>query len=91
MKEYRTFYASYSSNSCAYCWKHHLALTPKQLKRRGCLEKHCDALGKCDHPYWLAREKRKEQRAARKERLENLYKEVTANGVHTQETPADSG
>ena len=91
MKEYRTFYASYSANSCAYCWKHHLALTPKQLKRKRCLEKHCDALGKCDHPYWLKREKRKEQRAARKERLENLYKEVTANGVHTEEAPADSG
>lgn len=90
-RSYRTFFGSYSPNSCAYCWKHHLALTPKQLKKKRCLEKRCDALSRCDHPYWEQREKRKKQRSERKERLENLYKEVTANGVRTEEASIDSG
>ena len=82
-KEYRTLYGSTSTNSCAYCYKHYKALTPKQLKTKKCLEKQCSALQRCEHPYWEQREKRKEQRAARKERLEAKYKEVTANGVRT--------
>ena len=82
-RTYKTFYGSVSSNSCAYCWKHHKALTPKQLRRRGCLAKQCDALDRCEHPYWVTREKRKEQRIARKERLEAMYKEAISSGIHS--------
>ena len=82
-REYRTFYGSVSSNSCAYCWKHHKALTPAQLKKRECLRRQCDALQRYDHPYWEMREKRKQQRASRRERREAKYKGVTANGVRT--------
>lgn len=82
MKEYRTFYGSRSANSCAYCWKHKLALTPQQLKQRRCLARNCDALEKHEHPYWEQRTHRKEKRRARKARLEDKYKEAT----HAQET-----
>ena len=56
-KQYRTFYGSSTSNSCAYCYKHHLAMTPQQMKKRKCLEKRCGALQRCEHPYWEQREK----------------------------------
>jgi hypothetical protein len=82
-REYKTFYGSASSNSCAYCFKHHKALTPRQLKKRECLKRQCDALQRCEHPLWEQREKKKEQRIARRERLEKMYEEVTANGVRT--------
>ena len=82
-REYKTFYGSTSKNSCAYCYKHHKALTPRQLQKRECLKRQCDALQRCDHPYWEQREKKKEQRVARRERLEKMYEEVTANGVRT--------
>lgn len=90
-KEYKTFYGSRSNNSCAYCWKHCLSLTPKQVKTRGCLGKQCDALKKFDHPFWDAREAKKEQRRARKARLEDRYKEAT-NGSSKKETnPSEDG
>ena len=82
-REYRTFYGSVSSNSCAYCWKHHKALTPAQLKKRECLRRQCDALQRYDHPYWEMREKRKALRVERKARLESMWKEATSDGVHT--------
>lgn len=85
-KMYRTFYGSTTSNSCAYCFKHYKALTPKQLKKRKCLEKQCSALQRCEHPYWEMRDKRKQMRVERKERLETKYREVTGNGVHSEET-----
>ena len=81
-KEYRTLYGSTSANSCAYCYKHHKALTPRQMKTKKCLEKQCSALKKFEHPYWVQRGKKKEQRVARKERLEAQYKEATS-GVRT--------
>lgn len=81
-KEYRTLYGSSSANSCAYCYKHHKALTPRQMRTKKCLEKQCSALKRCEHPYWVQREKKKEQRVARKERLEAMYKEATS-GVRT--------
>lgn len=77
-KKYKVFYGSTTSNSCAYCHKHHLGMTPQQMKKRKCLEKQCGALQRCEHPYWEERAKKKEIRAARKERLENQYREVTS-------------
>lgn len=76
-KQFKTFYGCRSGNTCAYCWKHHLAMTPAQLKRRGCLGRQCDALKRFDHPFWEQREKSRALRRARRERLERQYLEVT--------------
>jgi len=70
----KTFWGSESDNTCAFCYKHHLSLTPAQLRRRGCLQKQCNAFKKCDHPIWEDRERRKELRKARKIRLEETYR-----------------
>ena len=82
-KQYKLFDGSYSSNSCAYCWKHHKGMTPTQLKSRQCLQRQCPALQRCEHPYWKQREKTKATRRARKERLERMYQEVTSRAVCT--------
>lgn len=78
----KTFYGCRSDNVCAYCWKHHLSLTPRQLKTRGCLCKGCGALRRVDtHPYWANREKSRAMRAARKVRMEALYLAATHQEV----------
>jgi len=78
----RTFWYSDSNNVCAFCWKHRLYLTPKQMKRRKCLVYHCDALQRCeDHTFWSKREERKENRKSRKENLEARYREIVAHEV----------
>lgn len=87
-KQFKTFYGSRTGNSCAYCWKHHLAMTPKQLQRRECLKRQCDALQRFDHPFWDKREERKAMRLARKERLDKQYREVT-RAVYTKKASAD--
>ena len=90
----RVLYGSESTNVCAYCFKHYRGLTPKQLKRKECLAKQCNALKKLDHPYWEHRDTRKQMRKERKERLEKLYEQSTERGqthaVHTKATSADS-
>ena len=73
----KTFYGSRSDNIAAYCWKHRLALTPKQLKKRRCLKRECDALEKRPHPMWEKREAEKETKIPRKKRLEAKYREIT--------------
>ena len=69
----KTLYGSESSNTCAFCAYHGRALTPRQMKQHGCLGKQCSALIKHDHPYWVNREKSKEQRKSRRARLEAMY------------------
>ena len=73
----KVFYGSKSNNICAYCWKHRLALTPKQMKKRKCLKRKCEALEKKDHPMWEKRESEKESKIPRKKRLEAQYREIT--------------
>lgn len=82
-REYKTLYGCRSANTCAYCWKHYRALTPKQLKRKECLRKQCAALERFEHPYWELRDKKKVLRAARKERLESAWSEVSRNQIRT--------
>lgn len=77
-RTYKTLFGSETTNSCAYCWKHHKGLTPRQLKQKGCLGKQCDALQRFEHPYWEQREKTKAYRVARKDRLEAMYKEAVS-------------
>lgn len=65
----RTFYGSEALEyrCIAYCWKHHKWMTVKQMKRRGCLGKGCDALQRKDgHPYWARRELKKKLKKERK-------------------------
>lgn len=76
-KEYRTLYGSASANTCAYCCKHFLSLTPRQLKTRKCLQYQCGYLVKHEHKFWDDRDNRKAMRKARKQRLEEQYASVT--------------
>ena len=82
-REYKTLHGARSANSCAYCWNHHCALTPRQVKQRECLRKQCGALQRHEHPFWVQREKTKALRAARKERLEGMWKELSKGAVRT--------
>lgn len=85
----RTFYGSLSCNVCAYCWKHRLYLTAKQVKKRKCLRYRCDALKKLEHPYWRMREDKMKACADKKARMEAAYAEIMLaaerrrNGVQT--------
>lgn len=76
-KEYRTLYGSKSPNTCAFCYKKKLSLTPKQMRQKQCLKKDCHYLVKVPHRIWEEREATKAVRKARKEKLEAMYKEVT--------------
>ena len=69
-KKRRTLYGSATANTCAFCALHGRALTPTQMKKHECLRKKCTALIKHEHPIWIEREKKKEVRRARKQRLE---------------------
>ena len=76
-KEYRTLYGSTSDNTCAFCCKHYLSLTPRQLKTRACLQKQCRYLIRHEHRFWDERDNRKVMRKARKRRLEEQYTAAT--------------
>ena len=92
MTERKCLYGTRSSNTLAYCHKHHCALTPQQLKQKQCLAKHCNALQKHEHPYWEQREKSKQKRKERKVRLEKLYEERgRANEICSKAASANSG
>ena len=83
-----TFWNTKSSNICAYCKKHNLWMTPKQMRKRQCICRHCDALSPItSHGYWSYRESVKENRKLRKERLESQYLEIVSrretHGVQT--------
>lgn len=76
-KVYRTLYGSASDNTCAFCCKHFLSLTPRQLKTRKCLQRQCRYLIRHEHRFWDERDTRKAMRKARKRRLEEKYAAVT--------------
>ena len=88
-RQYKLFDGSVSGNSCAYCWKHHKGMTPKQLKSRQCLKRQCGALQTMEHPYWEQREKTKAVRRARKECLNRMYEEVRSNAICPETASAD--
>ena len=67
----KTLYHTQSENCCGYCHYHHCCLTVKQMHRKECLQKHCPHLVKYQqHPFWVQREKKKQKRRDKKERLE---------------------
>ena len=76
-KERNTLYGCKSSNTCAFCAYHGKALTPNQMQKHKCLAKRCTALIRHEHPYWNDRADAKKKRKARKERLEQRYREAT--------------
>ena len=80
----KTLYGSESANTCAFCALHGCSLTPAQMKRHQCLGKGCTALIKHEHPIWIEREKKKEIRRARKQRLDEKY-----NAIRTETASAD--
>ena len=58
------------SRVVGYCKHHKLSLTATTLRQHECLRKQCGALRKNEeHDYWLQRERLKEKRQARKDRL----------------------
>lgn len=87
-KSRRTLYGSRSENTCAYCAIHKRALTPRQMRGKECLAKHCPALIKCEHPFWEERENRKAMRKQRKERL-NAMLGGDARAIHTETAPRE--
>ena len=64
-------YGTYASQKhiVGYCWKHHGAITVKQLKCKQCLKKQCNALEKYEsHEYWHQRMVIKQKRIEKRER-----------------------
>jgi len=84
-----TFYGSQTANVCAFCWKHKLYLTSRQVRKRKCLRRRCDAIQKLDHPVWRMREEKMKACADKKARLEAAYAEILSaaerrrNGIQT--------
>lgn len=69
----RTLYKSYSDNCCGVCKLHHVGVTPNQVKRKQCVEKHCKHFRKFNgHEYWEKQkddpEKKAERKSLRKQR-----------------------
>jgi hypothetical protein len=61
-------------NAAGWCYLHRITVTPKQMRHRGCLQKHCRHLVPWkQHPIWEKRAQVKQLRQERKER----EKEVT--------------
>lgn len=53
---------------CGYCHLHRIRMTPKQMKNRKCLEKHCKHFVPWkQHPLWEQRAAAKEKRKMKKE------------------------
>lgn len=53
-----TLYGSMAdcSKIIGFCYRHKTGITVKQLKRKHCLAKQCNALKRYeDHPYWRQR------------------------------------
>lgn len=62
-------YGTCSNNCAGYCKKHCTGLTVKQIRKKECLQKECWHLQKIDHEWWAQRERMKEKRKSRKERI----------------------
>ena len=61
------------TKAVGYCRLHEVALTRTDLKTRKCLQKQSGALKKYEeNQYWAERERIKQLRRARKERLRGL-------------------
>lgn len=68
----RCLFNTCSDNVAGYCccYRHQGAMTVKQIRAKGCLQKQCKYFKKNeDHNWWKQREATKQKRKARKERL----------------------
>ena len=50
------------SRCVAWCKYHHLHLTAKQVKQKGCLGKQCKCLDRIDCKFWTDREAKKKKK-----------------------------
>lgn len=87
----KTLYGGNSENCCGYCKLHHVGITPKQIRIKKCLEKHCQHFSRYNgHWVWKAikhkekkkkesKELRRQRKARQKEYYENLQKEQKKN------------
>ena len=64
--KHMTLYGTVARSPCAYCTKHQVSLTVKQIKKRKCLSKECWYLKKYDHEFWRQRNILKAKKKARK-------------------------
>ena len=71
--KHRTLYGTVARSPCAYCMKHEVSLTVKQVKKKQCLSKECWHLKKYEHEFWRQREILKAKKKARKEEWELRY------------------
>lgn len=80
MKE--CLFNTYSDNCCAYCKLHHVNMTVKQMRTKGCLQKQCWHLEKNEmHQYWRQRESTKQKRKDRKQALNEYVQAVSGGNV----------
>jgi len=64
----KTLYNGESDRCCAFCKRHGVAMTVKQMKKKECLKVNCWHLVKYpEHPYWQYRESVKRNKKKRKE------------------------
>ena len=64
--KHMTLYRTIAKSPCAYCMKHNVSLTVKQVKHKKCLSKECWHLKKYEHEFWKQREIIKAKRKAKK-------------------------
>lgn len=80
MKE--CLFNTYSNNCCAYCMYHRKSITPKQMDAKECLKKQCKHFIKNeDHQIWRQRERTKQKRKARKQRINDYVYAVSGGSV----------
>lgn len=53
-------------HAIGFCHKHKRHLTTKQLKRKECLKKQCNALERHEHEFWRQRELTKMRKQERR-------------------------
>lgn len=60
-------------NAVGYCRLHKVTVTPKQMKKRKCLEKECRHFVRLErHPLWEQKRRAKELRNERKKTTEQI-------------------
>ena len=68
MQMQQTLYGTMARTSqlVGFCYRHHAGITVRQLKRKRCLAKQCNALKRYEnHPYWQQRLAAKEKKKRR--------------------------
>lgn len=62
-------YGDYIKEPAGYCALHHFAMKVPDIKKRGCLDKHCKHFRRCPHKWWEQRTEQRRLRAERKRRI----------------------